>query len=57
MDNQKKSALVPFADLLNHNKPKQTSWLYDETKIGFSVKAMVSNIMIYIFNYLFIYDS
>eukprot|EP00948_MAST-09A_sp_MAST-9A-sp1_P001382 g1382.t1 len=40
MDNQKKSALVPFADLLNHAKPKQTQWHYDESRRGFSVKAL-----------------
>ena len=32
-------AFVPYADMLNHRWPKQTSWFYDEKRNGFVIEA------------------
>jgi histone-lysine N-methyltransferase SETD3 len=32
-------ALVPYADMFNHNRPCQTKWYYDENLKGFCIKA------------------
>jgi histone-lysine N-methyltransferase SETD3 len=32
-------AFVPFADMLNHSIPKQTTWRYSEKELGFIVEA------------------
>ena len=36
----KTDALVPLADMLNHQVPKTTSWFYSEEKNGFMVQNM-----------------
>jgi histone-lysine N-methyltransferase SETD3 len=33
-------ALVPLADMLNHNVPKQTSWYYSDQHEGFVIKSI-----------------
>ena len=38
--NVKTDALVPFADLLNHRRPRQTQWFYDDNKDAFIVQAI-----------------
>ena len=38
--NVKTDALVPFADLLNHRRPRQTQWFYDDEKDAFIVQAI-----------------
>ena len=38
--NVKTDALVPFADLLNHRRPRQTQWFYDDDKDAFIVQAI-----------------
>jgi histone-lysine N-methyltransferase SETD3 len=38
--NVKTDALVPFADLLNHRRPRQTQWFYDDIKDAFIVQAI-----------------
>ena len=38
--NVKTDALVPFADLLNHRRPRQTQWFYDDGKDSFIVQAI-----------------
>ena len=40
MHNVKTDALVPFADLLNHRRPRQTQWFYDDDKDAFIVQAI-----------------
>ena len=40
INNVKTDALVPFADLLNHRRPRQTQWYYDDTKNAFVVQAI-----------------
>ncbi len=32
-------ALVPLADMFNHNIPKQTCWYYSDQNEGFTVKS------------------
>jgi histone-lysine N-methyltransferase SETD3 len=32
-------AMVPYADMFNHNRPCQTKWYYDESLKGFCIKA------------------
>lgn len=36
----KTDALVPLADMLNHNIPKQTSWFYCDNAEGFIIKSL-----------------
>jgi histone-lysine N-methyltransferase SETD3 len=33
-------AFVPLADMLNHRRPRQTNWTYDDSKGGFIVEAV-----------------
>lgn len=40
IDGKKTDAFVPFADMLNHRRPKQTSWAYDQEKGGFLIEAI-----------------
>ncbi|KAM3128770.1 hypothetical protein pb186bvf_019118 [Paramecium bursaria] len=35
----KTDAFVPLADMLNHRRPKQTSWMYSDEKQGFILEA------------------
>ena len=37
---EKTDALVPFADLLNHRRPRQTQWFYNDDKDAFIVQAI-----------------
>ena len=36
----KTDAFVPLADMLNHRRPKQTSWSYNNEKQGFVIESM-----------------
>lgn len=36
----KTDAFVPLADMLNHRRPKQTSWSYSNEKQGFIIESM-----------------
>ena len=40
INNNKTDALVPFADLLNHRRPRQTQWFFDDEKDAFIVQAI-----------------
>ena len=35
-----KTVLIPYADMLNHKFPKQTTWFYDDDTNGFRVVAL-----------------
>ena len=35
----KTDGFVPYADMLNHKRPRQTLWYYDEDKRGFVIEA------------------
>mmetsp|Transcript_5762 Transcript_5762/g.10286 ORF Transcript_5762/g.10286 Transcript_5762/m.10286 type:complete len:577 (-) Transcript_5762:40-1770(-) len=39
IDGQKTDGFVPLADMLNHKRPRQTSWSYDQMKGGFIIEA------------------
>ena len=39
IDGNKTDALVPLADMLNHKRPQETSWEYNEDKKGFIIEA------------------
>ena len=39
VDGEETVAMCPFADMFNHNRPCQTTWLYDEKQKAFLVKA------------------
>ena len=39
MKDKKTDVLVPFADLLNHKRPKQTQWYYDDSIESFVIQA------------------
>lgn len=34
------AALVPYADMLNHYRPRETKWQYDDTVQGFTVTSV-----------------
>ncbi|KAL4487539.1 hypothetical protein ABPG72_007059 [Tetrahymena utriculariae] len=40
INEQKTDAFVPLADMLNHRRPKQTSWQYDDQREGFVIQAL-----------------
>ena len=39
INNKKTDALVPYADMLNHKKPRQTNWNYEDIHQAFIVQA------------------
>mmetsp|Transcript_15397 Transcript_15397/g.15375 ORF Transcript_15397/g.15375 Transcript_15397/m.15375 type:complete len:490 (+) Transcript_15397:259-1728(+) len=40
IDGNKTDGFVPLADMLNHRRPRQTTWSYEESKNGFIIEAM-----------------
>ena len=40
INRKKTDVLVPFADLLNHKRPKQTQWYYDDNLESFVIQAI-----------------
>ena len=42
IDGKTTDGFVPLADMLNHSRPRQTSWTYDQKRSGFVVEAMES---------------
>ncbi len=40
VDGVRTDALVPYADMLNHLRPRQTRWLYDSTRRAFLIIAL-----------------
>jgi len=40
INGQKTDAFVPLADMLNHRRPKQTSWSYSDERGGFVIEAL-----------------
>jgi histone-lysine N-methyltransferase SETD3 len=40
IDNKKTDVLAPFADMLNHKRPRHTHWTYDEYYKSFIIQAM-----------------
>lgn len=40
IDGVKTDGFVPYADMLNHRRPRQTSWNYDQEKGGFVIDAL-----------------
>jgi histone-lysine N-methyltransferase SETD3 len=41
VDGLKTAALVPYADMLNHLRPRETRWQYDDIRRGFTVCSMM----------------
>ena len=39
VDGVKTDGFVPYADMLNHRRPRQTTWYYDQQKQGFVIEA------------------
>ena len=39
VDNVKTDGFVPYADMLNHRRPRQTLWYYDDERKGFIIEA------------------
>jgi protein-histidine N-methyltransferase len=37
----KTDGFVPYADMLNHKRPRETSWTYDNDRQGFTIEALV----------------
>nr|CCA18289.1 conserved hypothetical protein [Albugo laibachii Nc14]CCA18437.1 conserved hypothetical protein [Albugo laibachii Nc14] len=42
IDGVKTAALVPFADMLNHYRPRETSWTFDQKLDGFTITSLES---------------
>ena len=40
IDSVKTDGFVPLADMLNHRRPRQTSWNYDQERQGFIIEAL-----------------
>jgi len=40
IDGHKTDGLVPMADMINHKRPRETRWTYNESKQGFIISAM-----------------
>jgi len=40
INNQKTDGLVPMADMINHKRPRETRWTFNEAKQGFVISAM-----------------
>ena len=40
VDGSRKSAMVPLADMLNHYRPAETKWGYDNNKKGFTMTTL-----------------
>lgn len=40
INNQKTDGLVPMADMINHRRPRETRWTFNEVKQGFVISAM-----------------
>lgn len=40
INGKKTDGFVPMADMLNHKRPKQTSWTYSDEKAGFVIEAL-----------------
>jgi histone-lysine N-methyltransferase SETD3 len=40
VDNNRTDALVPYADMLNHYRPRQTRWAFDSRKQSFLIHSM-----------------
>ena len=40
IDNHKTDALVAYADMLNHKRPRQTAWSYSDEHEGFIIEAL-----------------
>jgi protein-histidine N-methyltransferase len=40
IDEIKTDGFVPLADMLNHRRPRQTSWNYDQSRNGFVIDAL-----------------
>ena len=36
----KTDGFVPYADMLNHKRPRQTSWTYTDDREGFIIEAL-----------------
>jgi histone-lysine N-methyltransferase SETD3 len=40
IENRKTDVLAPYADLLNHKRPRQTHWMYDDRFKAFTIQAI-----------------
>jgi len=36
----KRTAMVPYADMLNHYRPRETSWTFDDSKNAFTITSL-----------------
>ena len=40
IDGVKTDGFVPYADMLNHRRPRQTSWTYEQSRNGFIIESL-----------------
>lgn len=42
VNGDKRTAMVPFADMLNHYRPRETSWTFDNSVQGFTMTSLTN---------------
>jgi len=40
IDGNKTDGLVPYADMLNHKRPRETKWTYEDSRAGFIITSL-----------------
>ncbi|GBG29720.1 Histone-lysine N-methyltransferase setd3 [Hondaea fermentalgiana] len=40
--NHKRTAMVPYSDMLNHYRPRETSWTFEDSKDAFTITSLSS---------------
>jgi len=40
IDGNKTDGLVPYADMLNHKRPRETKWTFDDSRHGFIITSL-----------------
>jgi len=48
IDGHRTSALVPHADMLNHYRPRETKWTFDEERQAFTITTYVCGLHLYL---------
>lgn len=40
IDGNKTDGLVPYADMLNHRRPRETKWTFSDARYGFIITSL-----------------
>jgi histone-lysine N-methyltransferase SETD3 len=47
IDGHRTSAMVPFADMLNHYRPRETKWTFDDDRDAFTITTSVNRLFFF----------